>query len=131
MHGNKRFYNGLKKRPSTMAGNNSYCVCEQCGYTIPHLQGVPCRQNICPKCNTPLTRGGQGQSLQNSSNVGYKNASATIPIINANLCVGCGKCAQVCNKNAISIINKKAVIDANKCVNCRLCVGQCKINAIS
>ncbi|HOZ30517.1 MAG: DUF134 domain-containing protein [Bacteroidales bacterium] len=32
------------------------CVCPLCGYSIPHLQGKPCKQEICPDCKVPLKR---------------------------------------------------------------------------
>lgn len=40
------------------------------------------------------------------------------------------RCKHVCPKNAISIINKKAVVDHDLCVECGECVGACPFNAI-
>ncbi len=36
------------------AGPPRVCKCHQCGYEAPKTQGVPCRNDKCPKCGTPL-----------------------------------------------------------------------------
>jgi hypothetical protein len=38
-------------------GPGGECVCPQCGQRAPHQRGVPCYQQLCPQCNTPMTRG--------------------------------------------------------------------------
>lgn len=40
-------------------------------------------------------------------------------------CEGCGKCAQRCKQNAISIVNGRAQIDEEKCVFCGYCARVC------
>lgn len=40
-------------------------------------------------------------------------------------CIGCGKCANKCKQNALSIIDGKCVVDMNKCVLCSYCAGEC------
>ena len=37
-------------------GPGGECVCPQCGQRAPHQQGIPCYQQLCPQCNTPMTR---------------------------------------------------------------------------
>lgn len=32
------------------------CVCPRCGYSRKKQLGVPCRNEVCPTCNTPLIR---------------------------------------------------------------------------
>lgn len=51
-------------------------------------------------------------------------------VIDAQLCCGCGTCAQLCTKGAISMIaDKKGFlypkVDAKKCSQCGLCVARC------
>jgi hypothetical protein len=37
-------------------GPGGDCVCPKCGQRTPHQQGIPCYQQLCPKCNTLMTR---------------------------------------------------------------------------
>ena len=53
-----------------------------------------------------------------------------MPTVNANECVGCGACADVCPQDAITV-DDIAVIDASKCVECGACVDECPSGAIS
>ena len=45
-------------------------------------------------------------------------------------CVGCGECVKVCDADAITIINNKAVIDVSKCIECGQCIDACPYDAI-
>ncbi|GAF01511.1 monomeric [FeFe] hydrogenase [Saccharicrinis fermentans] len=51
----------------------------------------------------------------------------------SNLCQGCaGRACQVnCPKDAIRVVNGKAMIDNQKCVNCGLCQKACPFHAIA
>jgi len=37
-------------------GPEGNCICEKCGYKIPHQRGVPCSDLKCPNCNLNLKR---------------------------------------------------------------------------
>jgi len=50
--------------------------------------------------------------------------------INPETCIGCEKCIQNCNYDAITIINKKAVINPEKCVGCAMCTSVCPEKAV-
>ena len=36
------------------AGPPRVCKCHQCGYETQKAQGIPCRNDKCPECGTPL-----------------------------------------------------------------------------
>lgn len=50
-----------------------------------------------------------------------------------NMCQGCLEhpCKEVCPKDAITLVQGKAVIDQEKCVKCGLCVNVCAYSAIN
>ena len=52
------------------------------------------------------------------------------PLVNRELCVGCGACAKNCAHGAISFPERKAQIDHGKCVGCGRCIGACHFDAV-
>ena len=32
------------------------CVCPKCGHELPHQQGIPCGQEVCPLCHTHMIK---------------------------------------------------------------------------
>lgn len=53
-----------------------------------------------------------------------------MPKINYELCIGCGKCADVCGFDAIKIENNKAIANNEKCHGCDMCSFHCPVGAI-
>lgn len=53
------------------------------------------------------------------------------PVVNANACKNCKRCAKECGSNAFSYESGKAVIDYDKCKGCGRCIGACTFDAIS
>lgn len=57
--------------------------------------------------------------------------SAGKPYVEADKCIGCGRCIKICAHDAPSITDKKASIDHNKCVGCGRCIGVCPMDAVA
>lgn len=45
-------------------------------------------------------------------------------------CIGCGKCAEICPRQVIKIVNKLAVPDYSGCIRCYCCHEVCPVQAI-
>lgn len=52
------------------------------------------------------------------------------PQVNQAVCIGCGKCIQICAWDAPKITDKKSKIDHAKCVGCGRCIAVCPVDAI-
>jgi NAD-dependent dihydropyrimidine dehydrogenase PreA subunit len=52
-------------------------------------------------------------------------------IINPELCVACGSCADVCPVSAISAGDAAYSINADECIDCGACEGTCPNEAIT
>jgi ferredoxin len=139
MFGNKRHNQKGQHQSGSSAG---VCACPSCGYSIPHVSGIPCRTHLCPTCMVLLVRG--ESSNESSLNIKEKQANPeqviptldlpttpVFPIVDADLCIGCEACIESCPANAILMDDGKAVIQNERCKNCRKCVGVCPVWAIS
>jgi len=45
-----------KVETATGGGPGGWCLCQKCGYKIPHKSGIPCSTLECPNCKTSLER---------------------------------------------------------------------------
>ena len=52
-------------------------------------------------------------------------------VINPDLCVSCGSCADVCPVGAISAGEAAYQINADECIDCGACEGTCPNEAIT
>ena len=59
-----------------------------------------------------------------------QKALRSVPLVHKNLCIGCGKCAEICPMKTISIENKKAIIHRKNCITCFCCQEFCPKGAI-
>jgi heterodisulfide reductase subunit A-like polyferredoxin len=58
-------------------------------------------------------------------------SSGYVSQVQVEACVGCGKCGQYCQFDAISLNGGHAVVDAAACMGCGACVSQCARGALS
>lgn len=64
-------------------------------------------------------------------NISEKTISVKIPAVNKSLCVGCRKCVDFCNFNALAFIKNKPFVFEEVCHSCGGCALLCPKKAIS
>lgn len=47
----------MKEEPNLM-GSGGNCICTHCDTRLPHIQGQPCKERVCPKCGRKMMREG-------------------------------------------------------------------------
>ena len=58
-----------------------------------------------------------------------ESAAIPVPVVDAETCIACGKCAQVCEFNAIAML-KKPLVFPELCHGCGACMLVCPVGAI-
>jgi len=58
-------------------------------------------------------------------------SSGYVACVDADLCAGCGTCADLCQFGALLVEDGVAAVDATACMGCGVCVSQCAQNALS
>jgi MinD superfamily P-loop ATPase len=56
--------------------------------------------------------------------------STFIPSIDEKTCTGCGKCAEICQFNALAVIGEKVLVFAELCHSCEGCLAVCPEAAV-
>jgi len=54
-----------------------------------------------------------------------------IPVVEKDLCTGCGRCLEVCPPRAIYLEGERAKIEEDFCEECGLCASHCPQGAIT
>lgn len=147
MFGNRKNNQNNRKSQQQSSSSAAVCTCPRCGYSIPHVPGIPCKSNICPTCQIMLLRGEtsekatlnvpEKQTLEEQTTSSPEITAPDVqkprvfPIVDADLCIGCEACVESCPTNAIIMIDGKALIQNELCKKCRKCVRICPVGAIS
>ena len=58
-------------------------------------------------------------------------SSGYVSRVDADLCVGCGLCADFCQFGALSVNDVAAVVNTDACMGCGVCVSKCAEGALS
>jgi len=58
-------------------------------------------------------------------------SSGYVSRVDADLCVGCGICADACQFGALSVQDGTAIVDVAACMGCGVCVAQCTEGAVA
>ena len=62
---------------------------------------------------------------------GKKEQHSVRPVVDKELCVGCGICVEVCPVQTIELIDGKSVIHSENCIGCGECIQNCPEKAIT
>lgn len=130
--GNHRGF-GLGQHSKNEGG---YCICAQCGYTVNHQPGVPCKSVFCPECNISMMR----SEIPGSKHAEKQETVAEVkpelsehkilyPKVIAEKCTACGACIEICPTDTIVLENGKAFVKIENCRNCKRCIIACPENA--
>lgn len=60
-----------------------------------------------------------------------ETVTSLVPSIDPHLCTGCGKCAQLCQFNALAALGGKTLVFEELCHSCGGCVRICPVGAIT
>ncbi|MFH0975034.1 MAG: 4Fe-4S binding protein [Spirochaetota bacterium] len=96
---------GLVVQPSN--SQSPFCVCLCCGCCCEVLSNA--------------------KLLDNPARYFYSNYYA---FTNADLCIGCGRCIDRCQMDAIALEDGKGRVDPGRCIGCGLCTTVCNTNAV-
>lgn len=70
------------------------------------------------------------QAVHSAIDASSSSTTARAAIVDASVCVGCGRCVPACPVNAIRMSNTVAEIDHRRCTGCGACVQACPKQAI-
>lgn len=60
-----------------------------------------------------------------------KKSFLSVPYIDKELCIGCGKCAEICQFNSLALVKSKIIVFPELCHSCGGCWQVCPTKAIS
>lgn len=118
-----------------------YCICTQCGYSVNHQYGIPCKSLFCPECKIVLVRsetpGNKPQGIKTADEQkpvpevkpAFNIRKILYPKVIAEKCTACGICIDICPTKTIVLENNKAFVEIDNCRNCKMCMRVCPENA--
>lgn len=52
-------------------------------------------------------------------------------VVEAQACIGCGVCIDMCPMSALALVEQKAVVNPELCTACGVCAEECAFGAIN
>ena len=110
-----------------MAGAVAVQVC-----TAAILRGPAVLGKIAAEVATWLERHGHASPSEVVGLALGRDATRTsgVPLLDLELCNGCGLCELSCGPDAIHVVDGKAAIDEARCDRCGLCLSRCRPGAL-
>ena len=72
-----------------------------------------------------------GRSLRNFCAAEDLDPLEGAPVVDDELCIGCGDCLQPGHCDAITLVDDVARVDADACLGCGICIALCPVQALS
>ncbi len=88
-------------------------------------EGVSFICNCCSCCCEALVAARRFEMLRPMTTTNF------LPAVDADGCVGCGACVDVCPMDAIALVEGEAVVDEALCLGCGLCARACPTDSIT
>lgn len=79
-------------------------------------------------CDVEEPNGHLFLKLENES---QENVSVPVPLIDTNTCISCGKCAEICQFNAVVFLGSPPMVFNELCHSCGGCMRVCPVSAIT
>lgn len=134
-HHNKGNHRGFRTGQHGKS-EGGFCICAQCGYTLNHQPGVPCKSVFCPECNISMMRSeipgikpAEKRETVAEVKPEFTERKILYPKVVAEKCTACGACIEICPTDTIVIENGKAFVKIENCRNCKKCMIACPENA--
>ena len=121
MHVDKAIKNGLVPTFGRFTAESNALNVEDTGHFM----------SMCFCCPCCCINGKMIQNATTELQGIFKRMEGLTVKVDPNICIGCGKCLDICVFVSRNIIDGKAVIDQDKCLGCGRCERVCKNGAIS
>lgn len=72
-----------------------------------------------------------GRSLGSFRSAESLQAVAGAPVVDEDLCIGCGTCLNPGHCDAIELVDEVARVDSERCLGCGICVALCSVGALA
>ncbi len=83
---------------------------------------------ICCCCGCCCEALGSMKMLSNPAEYFHSNYQSEV---DPDLCTGCEECIEICNMEALALVDDVSTVDFDRCIGCGVCVPKCPSGAIA